>query len=766
MAHDPHTLVAEADDPRDPESNLHLLQIAWRRKSLILLGLVVGVVVGGLYYAQATPIYQSAAQVLVVKKRPDAVTGVDTRQLAIEDYVSTHQVLVKSPLIIQQAIKKHDLGALQSFQGEKEDLTEVIIKAVTVTRNKGPSGNNNVLDLAFRAKVPEESSLVLDAIIESYKDFLDETYRNMSDDTLELITKARGVLQKDLAHKESAYREFRQQSPLLSRGKEGNNLWQDRLIGIEAKRSTLLLRRAELQGHLTAIENAQKQGLNREALVALMSELTSRSESEHPRRSQPLTLQDQLFPLLTEEQKLLEKFGPNHPQVQAIRKQIQVARDFYSSPSAAWRATTEQAGKKGDEPGVDPVEAHVDYLKQQLNHVKASEQQLTELFEKEHADARKLTSYEIQDEALRTDIVRTQQLYDGIIKRLQDVGLVKDVGGYDAKTIASPTFGKKVAPKVILVFPIAAFLGLLFGFGLAYLADVTDKSFRSPEEIRRRLGLPVVGYIPHLTADAEAVRQAEDSGLALDPLLCTYFRSKTMEAEAFRGVRTALYFSTHGERHKVIQITSPNSGDGKSTLAANLAVSIAQSGKQVVLIDADLRKPRIHKVFGLSANVGLGSIIDGEAEPKDALQESCIAGLSILPCGPIPPNPAELLTSPRFKDLLDLLREQFDFVVIDTPPLLAVTDPSVVAPRADGVILAIRITKNGRPAAERAKEILATLGATVIGVVVNGVDRNTGPKGYGYGNYGYGYGGYGSEATAERPKPEPAAAGTAAKAGG
>src|SRR5205807_9228163 len=104
--------------------------------------------------------------------------------------------------------------------------------------------------------------------------------------------------------------------------------------------------------------------------------------------------------------------------------------------------------------------------------------------------------------------------------------------------------------------------------------------------------------------------------------------------------------------------------------------------------------------------------------------------------------------------------------VIDTPPLLAVTDPSVVAPRADGVILTIRITKNGRPAAERAKEILATLGATVIGVVVNGVDRNTGPKGYGYGNYGYGYGGYGNEATAESPKPEPAAAGIAEKAGG
>ena len=210
-------------------------------------------------------------------------------------------------------------------------------------------------------------------------------------------------------------------------------------------------------------------------------------------------------------------------------------------------------------------------------------------------------------------------------------------------------------------------------------------------------------------------------------MLCTHYQSNSVSSEAFRSVRTALYFNTHGVGHQVIQVTSPNVSDGKSTLAANLAVSIAQSGKRTIMIDGDCRRPRIHKIFNVPADTGLG---DGHRAVRPTWRRPSgrlsIPNLSVLPCGPRPANPAELLTSPRFKELLDIIRSQYDFVIIDTPPLLVVTDPCVVAPRADGVILAIRVTKNGRPFAERAKEILASLGANVLGVVVNGLGSPAG----------------------------------------
>jgi capsular exopolysaccharide synthesis family protein len=158
----------------------------------------------------------------------------------------------------------------------------------------------------------------------------------------------------------------------------------------------------------------------------------------------------------------------------------------------------------------------------------------------------------------------------------------------------------------------------------------------------------------------------------------------------------------------------------------------------VLLMDADFRRPRVHKYFGLSAKVGLASVIEGQVEAAEAIQQTAVVGLSVLPCGPRPSNPAELLTSPRFEEVLLGLKERYDFLLIDTPPLLAVSDPAVVAPRVDGVLMTIRVGRNSRPYAERAKEILAALGANVLGVVVNGVGR-TRADGYHDGAHGYGY---------------------------
>ncbi len=175
-----------------------------------------------------------------------------------------------------------------------------------------------------------------------------------------------------------------------------------------------------------------------------------------------------------------------------------------------------------------------------------------------------------------------------------------------------------------------------------------------------------------------------------------------------------------------------------------MAVSVAQSGKRVLLVDCDMRKPMVHRLFGVDSRRGLSQVIIGEIELADAVRQSSVPNLWVLPAGPQPPNPSELLTLPRFEQFLKSVREQYDLVVVDTPPLLAVSDPSVVAPRVDGVLLTMRIRKNGRPEALRAKEILDGLGVDVFGIVINGVDQN---RNYGMtGRYGYGYGyadGYG-----------------------
>jgi succinoglycan biosynthesis transport protein ExoP len=322
------------------------------------------------------------------------------------------------------------------------------------------------------------------------------------------------------------------------------------------------------------------------------------------------------------------------------------------------------------------------------------------------------------------------------VKRLEELDLLKDYGGYKTAVISPPAIGNRISPLFAKSLLLGALFGAGIGLALSYAAESSDTTFRTPQEVSEFLRLPVIGHIPVISQGSHEVR----SNSKLDATLITYFKPKSRQSEAYRAIRTSLYFSTRAEQHKVIQISSPNPGDGKTTLSGNLAISIAQSGKKVLLIDADFRRPRIHALFGLDKSVGMSSVIGGEVELPDAIQETEVENLWGLPCGPRPNNPCELLTSPRFEELLAILRDKYDFVIVDTPPILPVTDPGAVAPRVDGVILTIRLTNRARGAALRAVQLLAELGGNTLGVVVNGVGKNS-PRGYGY-NYGYGYESY------------------------
>jgi capsular exopolysaccharide synthesis family protein len=727
----------ETDLPTEApaQASHNLLLALWRHRFLVLLGVIVGVVLGALMYAQRAPVYLSTAQVLVVKKRSDALpmAGGDPRLSFYEDYVSTHLVLIRSPLVVARAVKKRNLAALHCFEGRGGDPGGAIMQGLSAGRDASKDSNatpSNIINLGFRGRDGSDTSTILAAVIDSYRDFLDETYRNVSDNTLELITHARDLLKQDLGEKEKKYREFRRTSPLLWKGQDGANVHLNRIRELQTRQTTLLGRIGEIRERLTAIERGKKTNSSPAMLLALASRPLEKAGKDQNLERQ---LEEQLFPLLLKEKALLQDYGGDHPDVIRVREQITMTKEYFQR--------LDRAGEKArtDSAGAARLDAQVEALRQEQALVSTANASLDALLKQEEGEARKLEHYEIQDEAFRTDIARTTKVLDQTLKRLEEINLVRDFGGYDARVIAEPGVGFKVSPIAWQFLLAGAFLGGLAGAGGAYLLDRADKSFRSPEEVRKRLGLPLVGHIPYLSHADKPVRVDGPDGkvVELDPALAVLHRPTSIEAEAYRSVRTALYFTTHSERHKVVQVTSPNMSDGKSTLIANLAVAIAQSGRKVILVDADLRRPRLHKVLGLSARTGLAKVIAGEVELAEAVQTTVVPNLSVLPCGPRPAQPAELLTLPRFADLLEELRESYDYVLIDTPPLLAVSDPCAVAPRADGVLLTIRIARNGRPAAERARDLLLALRVPVLGVVVNGVGQQGAAAGYGYEHYQY-----------------------------
>jgi capsular exopolysaccharide synthesis family protein len=687
-------------------------RLAWRRRFLLALGALAGLGMGVVAYTQIPPVYQSEAQVLVWQKRPDVMTSVDVRQGAVEDSLATHQELLKSTTILNQALRTHALEGLQSLQG-KDGPVEVARKQLTVTRGKGLAGGNSVLQVSFRGKIDEECAPVLAAVLESYKRFLDAKHQTFSGDTLEQVLRGRADLEKELAAKEAAYQAFLEKSPLLMKKPDGADLRRDRLTSIQTKRSALLVRRVELQSQLDSIQSALRLGASRATVLALIAEFAHKSDDAGLVQSAASPIPDPLTPLLVEEQKLLERYGADHPEVQSVRKRIAVARSVVIVPAAAWDRPHD-----GQPSSVDPVQTHLQILGEKLRHVTLAEERLNRLFHDEHEEARKLAHDEIQDEAFRTGILLTRQSYDSLNKRLQDVNLVKGAGGYDIDIISPPSAARKVAPNALLILPLGALLGALATLGLLYLRETTGGRLNTPEEIRDRFGLAVRGVIPSFPPDAK--HAPAPLGLApLDPMLCTYHRPRSVEAEAYRSLRNALLFQARDSARKVLQITSPGPGDGKSTLVANLAISMAQAGKKVILVDANLYQPRLHELFAITPRGGLGAVLVGQVECKEALQESHIAGLSLLPACPLPQGAADLLTSPRFKELLDYLREDYDFVLVDSPPLLAATDAAAAAARVDGVLLAVRLRRNALPTLRRSLDVLLMVGAHVLGAVVN-----------------------------------------------
>lgn len=740
----------EAGDQPQTTTYPSFLRLAWRRKTLLLLGVVVGMILALFNYVQRKPVYESSAKVLVT---PRTVAGGSPNLIdpsLLEDYLSTHMELIKSPLIVREAVaklkqneeKQKQTAGPSEAAGEdnrkrtlltldnRGDPVAIISSGLTITRGaRGPDGRtSNILNVSFRGPEGEDCPIILDAVLHSFRDYLYKPYQNVNDQVKGIFNEWKTEVDQKLQQEKSAREKHRKQHQNLKVG----NIYQDQLAKVYTDLQSLQRRDKEISALLKVIQKAKTEGTGQSELADQLGKFMRNTPNVVADKKPPLN--DQVTQLVLED-KLLENegIGPSHARRQAVQQKIALLQQMLGN------------GQSFNTPTGNILDGYEKSLKKELEINEGLEKTLTD----DLVEAKKLVNdqsdFQYKDQEMEKSISNTENLHKEIEDRLKSVNLVKLTGGYEGQVVSEPSASVQVEPKILPIAAVGLLLGLVGGFGLVYLAEITDKSFRTPEEIRKRLGMAVVGQIPMFKSDDEASHRAESDPATPDPMLCTFYRSKSIEAEAYRGVRTSLYFSTHGEGHKVIQVTSPVVGDGKTTLAANLAVSIAQSGKRTILIDADFRRPRIHKIFGVSGKVGLATVIAGEANLEEAIQQCEIPGLSILPAGKPPPNPAELLTAPRFKELLDQIRDQFDFVLVDTPPLLVVTDPCVVAPRVDGVLLTIRITKNGRPQAERAREILSNLRANVFGVVVNAVSSKGRGGVYGYETYKYGYyqGGYG-----------------------
>ncbi len=373
--------------------------------------------------------------------------------------------------------------------------------------------------------------------------------------------------------------------------------------------------------------------------------------------------------------------------------------------------------------------------KQTLVAAKANEDQTNAAVEDEKNEAFKMRDDMVEYSLRQRDYEASRTLYEGLLSRLRAASVQ---AGLDAQEIdiVDPAY----KPATMTLTPRSSVIGKMLGIAiilgliLTFTMESLDNGIRSVAEIEQVTQMPSLAVIPRirrLAADSGAMTVAQ----ANVAVLAT---SKSQFSEAFRSLRTSLLLAGTGHPPKLILISSATPTEGKTTVATNLACILAQRETKVILIDADLRRPNVHHRFGLNGRVGLSTVLSGAAKLEDAVRNIPeVPNLDVLTSGPVPPFPTEMLSSEAMHDLLHLCAERYTHIVIDSPPILSVTDGIILARQADAVVLVVRHSKSSRQAVRRARDLLARVGSVLTGVVLNAVDINS-PEYHGY----YGYSGY------------------------
>jgi len=358
----------------------------------------------------------------------------------------------------------------------------------------------------------------------------------------------------------------------------------------------------------------------------------------------------------------------------------------------------------------------------------------------------------VQYNILKREVDSNKQLYDGLLERMKEARVQSSLNASNIRIVDSAQLPKgAVKPRVLLNLIAGIILGLGIGVALAFFQEYLDNTLKSPDEVEKLLRLPSLGVLPRFALNGHGKLKEDESealvpseGVALAPAIQT----DPQIVEAYRSLRTSILLSANPVP-RLILVTSAVPGEGKTTTTVNLGATLASLGSRVVVVDCDMRRPACHRSAGVKNSPGFVQCLTGHVDLADAiLPVPGVENLSIIPCGPIPPNPAEMLSAPLTSELLHKLRSQFEYVLVDSPPLLSVADSRILATMTDAAVLVARAFETPYDLVRRARGLLYAAGARVLGVALNDVDLRR--EGYGpHLSYRYGYGNYGAQPRGE-----------------
>ncbi len=621
-----------------------------------------------------------------------------------------------------------------------------------------PVERTNLVNLSVQSTNPDLAAKVADMTAKMFIENDVERETSGAKQTYEELSKSIEDLKSTIAGQEMEYIKSMQDSNIPLRDGKGADFNAERLQTIS---TNLLaaeddLRKIQAQYEAAVKASDGKGGIlavvpDNKAILSARDQLLKRQADLEKRIE---SLDEKIKSAQEKRQTLLVNYTEEYKDVKIATAQIKELEDQKVNLQREVSLKIESEGTKLVKNAENEV---VTGLRAQFQAAQRRRAQLKSDFDNEASSANLSGVAETKLTTLKREIETGRGLLDTYTQRQKEQELAISSGRPDNLKISTsaikPT--EPIGPQRNRNIIVAFLVSLAAGVGLAFLLDYLDDSIRTSDDVGRHLGLPTLALIPHQVNNEKKKLLPAKNGNAPAPstALIALEDTRSAMAEAYRHLRTSLLFSSAGKPPQTILVTSSQPSEGKTTTAINTAITLAQSGAEVVIIDCDLRRPRLHNHFDLENTAGLTNYLSGEKN-TDLLIKSCpgLPKLKIVTSGPIPPNPAELLSSQEMKNLLQFLKGNFKHVIIDSPPAISFTDAAILSTLVDGVVLVAMAGKSSIHLMRRFKQRLANIGARIYGVVLNGIKSDS--VEYGYYGYGYTYNYYNSPEDDSTPRME------------
>jgi len=666
-----------------------------RIRTIVLVALFIIVMVTIATFKQQK-IYQARSRIMIEFAVNSIVSFTDIDKTSgYNEYFETEYEIIRSRMVALEVVNR-----LYPNDNLSED--EQITRAELI-RNKiivEPVKGTNLVDIIIMGPDPKEATnlanLVSDVFIEKSLEDKVNAYKAASSWLDDQITSV--ILKMKKA--EFDLQKYREEKQIISpKIEESQSSVISELNQVTGELKQLQLKKIELEVTLKQIYDLKNKGIDIDE-TSLPSVL--QGSAVQGMRSQIYAFKQKISELKT-------LYGDKHPEIEKIQAQLS-AIDINIKAE---------------------IEKVINRINNEYEMIRAKESMLNKRSDELNRSAIGLLERSIQYNILDREVDINRNLYDYLLKRAGEINVTGSMRFNNISPVDKATVPKEpVSPNVPRNIIFGSIVGLIFGVGLSFFLEYLDNTIRTIEDVEHFISVPLIGFVPNINA---YIRRR---GQNVSAELVSFTHPKSTISECYRAIRTNLIFSNEAPP-KLIMITSSTPSEGKTVTSVNMAITMAQSEKKVLLIDGDMRRSRIHEVFSMENKYGLSTILSEEIDPFSVVIKSKIPSLYVLPSGPLPKNPAELLMMDRMKEVMRILRDNYDFIIIDAPPVIPVTDPSIISKYADAVCLVVRSGVTPKNIAEKNAKKFTELDIKRLGVILNDVGKQD--SDYYYSEYYYSY---------------------------